>query len=153
MVGFGSSFIYSGYQSFYQIGDWQSVFFPLSVAHFFILLITVFPTSVVFEVQLINFFSHGLYLSCCIQDPVPDPQPPKFPPVLCPSTPSLLSTALRCLPGFGNHHCSACHRSSGQLLAEVGRARSSSATSGERPAAGPGVSVCLSVHSPSALRF
>uniref|UniRef100_B1AHC5 PHD finger protein 21B n=1 Tax=Homo sapiens TaxID=9606 RepID=B1AHC5_HUMAN len=32
--------------------------------------------------------------------------------------------------GFGNDHCSACHGSSGQLLAEVGRARSGSATSG-----------------------
>lgn len=62
-----------------------------------------------------------------------------------------------CLSDFGIHHCSACHRSSGQLPAEVGRARSSSATSGKHlslpspsaPPLGPSFRRCLPSSIPS----
>ena len=61
------------------------------MAHFFILLIAVFLTSVAVEVQLINFFLRGLYLGIVSKALCLTHSPPKFPPLLCSSTPSLLS--------------------------------------------------------------
>lgn len=55
-------------------------------------------------------------------------------------------SAPSCLPGFGSHHCSACHGSSGQLLAEVGRARSCGSASGKQLEGGSGCG-CLSLPS------
>lgn len=73
------------------------------------------------------------------------PHPPSAPP----QRGSPLS-APSCLAGFGNHHSSACHGSSGQLLAEVGRTRGCRATSGKRLAGGP--RGCLSLPGPSGVR-
>lgn len=61
-------------------------------------------------------------------------------------------SAPSCLPGFGSHHCSACHGSSGQLLAEVGRAGSGGSTSGKQLEGGALGSACPSP-APQALRL